>query len=280
MAQLGIYFVDVLTPWGVVGSGQMTVAQSITPGVKFSTPPPSCRGDRHALLPFTVTGGMPTLYTLDFSDEALAVGFQNVIDGAISSNQIYIDLPSNVPTGIYKVRVSLTNGNGCESGFYDLSFSVGEDMVEEIWDDVLICNDQNNEFVSYQWYKNGERITGAQSQYYSELGGFSGDYYVVAYRNAHSSVTSCVKSYDNKQSVAISPNPLKRHQTLRVVLPFSTDVLFGSRLEIVDAIGRTLYTNDKVEAENGIVIDYPAGVYMVRISMQSGEVITEKFVVQ
>ncbi len=280
VAQLGTYFVDVLTPWAVVGSGQMTVAQSVTPGVKFSTPPPSCRGDRHALLPFTVTGGMPTLYTLDFSDEALAVGFQNVIDGAISSNQIYIDLPSNVPTGIYKVRVSLTNGNGCESGFYDLSFSVGEDMVEEIWDDVLICNDQNNEFVTYQWYKNGERITGAQSQYYSELGGFSGDYYVVAYRNANSSVTSCVKSYDNKQSVAISPNPLKRHQTLRVVLPFSTDVLFGSRIEIVDAIGRTLYTNDKVEAENGIVIDYPAGVYMVRISMQSGEVITEKFVVQ
>ncbi len=280
VAQLGTYFVDVLTPWGIVGSGQMTVAQSITPGVKFSTPPPSCRGDRHALLPFTITGGMPTLYTLDFSDEALAVGFQNVVDGAISSDQIYIDLPSNVPTGIYKVRVSLTNGNGCESGFYDLSFSVGEDMVEEIWDDVLICNDQNNEFVIYQWYKNGERITGAQSQYYSELGGFSGDYYVVAYRNANSSVTSCVKSYDNKQSVAISPNPLKRHQTLRVVLPFSTDVLFGSRLEIVDAIGRTLYTNDKVEAENGIVIDYPAGVYMVRISMQSGEVITEKFVVQ
>ncbi len=280
VAQLGTYFVDVLTPWGVVGSGQKTVNQSVTPGVKFGTPPPSCRGDRYALLPFTVTGGMPTLYTLDFSEEALAAGFQNVIDGAISSDQIYIDLPSNVPTGVYKVRVSLTNGNGCESGFYDLTFSVGEDMIEEAWDDVLICNDKNNEFVAYQWYKNGERITGAVEQYYSELGGFGGDYYVVAYRNSNSSITSCVKSYNNKQNVTISPNPLKRHQTLRVMLPFSAEVLFGSRIEIVDAIGRMLYINDNVEAETGIVIDYPAGVYMVRISMQSGEVITEKFVVQ
>ena len=93
-------------------------------------------------------------------------------------------------------------------------------------------------------------------------------------------MASCTKSYDNKQGMSVSPNPLKRNQILRVGLPFAVDVLFGSNLEIVDAIGRVVFRLDRVENENDILINYPAGVYMVRVHMQSGEVITEKFVVQ
>ncbi len=280
VALLGGYTVEVTTPWNAVGTGQITISQSETPAIKFSASQPACQGDRYAQLSYSVTGGLPTYYSLGFGEEARNVGFQDVADAAMTSNSINIDLPSNVPSGTYQVRVSLKNSNGCESAWYDVKFSVGEDMVEEMWDDVLICNDLQNEFTAYQWYKNGERITGATMQYYSELGGFSGDYYVIAY-NGSTSVASCVVQYAaSKQEVAISPNPLKRYQTLHVTLPFSADVLFGSRIEIIDAIGRTLYTIDRVEAENGIVIGYPSGVYMVRVSLNDGRVLTEKFVVQ
>lgn len=280
VSALGTYWVEVVTPWMTTDMASFEIKQSETPGVKFSTPSPACQGDRYAVLPYTITGGMPTNYSLQFATAAHAVGFEDVSEAALGSGGIFVDLPTNVPAGTYEVTIRLSNANGCGSGNYNVKFNVGEDLMEEMWDDVLICKDLNHEYTGYQWFRNGERITGANLQYYCEVGGFSGDYYVVAYRADGSEISSCAKSYASKQNVAVSPNPLKRHQTLHVVLPFSMDVLFGSQLEIVDAVGRTIFTLDKVEAENGIVINYPPGVYMVRVRMQSGEVFAEKFVVQ
>ena len=48
------------------------------------------------------------------------------------------------------------------------------------WDDVLICDNSNNKFVAYQWYKNDMPIAGETGQYYSEVGGLNGSYYVMA----------------------------------------------------------------------------------------------------
>ena len=280
VAALGTYWVEVVTPWMTSDMASFEIRQSETPSVKFATPSPTCQGDRYVVLPFTIVGGMPTNYSLQFVNVDPAIGWQDVSEAALGTGSIFIDLPGRVSAGTYEVKIRLSNANGCSSSDYTVKFNVGEDLVEEMWDDVLICKDQNSEYTGYQWFRNGERITGANLQYYSELGGFNGDYYVVAYRADGSEVSSCAKSYASKQNVAISPNPIKRHQTLHVVLPFAMDVLFGSQLEIVDAIGRTIFTLDKVEAENGVVVNYPPGVYMVRVRMQSGEVFTEKFVVQ
>ena len=48
------------------------------------------------------------------------------------------------------------------------------------WDDVLICDNSSKEFVAYQWYKNDMPIAGETGQYYSEVGGLNGSYYVMA----------------------------------------------------------------------------------------------------
>ncbi|MGN0187289.1 MAG: T9SS type A sorting domain-containing protein [Paludibacteraceae bacterium] len=280
VSALGTYFVEVITPWMTSDMTTFEVKQSETPAVKFGTPNPTCQGDRFVNLPYTIIGGNPTSYSLLFDASMHELGFVDVMDATMTSGYILINAPTTVPAGTYQVTILLSNPNGCMSGEYHVAFTVGVDLIAEVWDDVIICDNSNHEYMSYQWYRNGERITGATLQYYSELGGFSGEYYVIAYTPGGQAVASCIKSYDNKQGMSVSPNPLKRNQILRVGLPFATDVLFGSNLEIVDAVGRVIFRLDRVDNENDILINYPAGVYMVRVHIQSGEVITEKFVVQ
>ncbi len=280
VSRLGTYGVEVTTPWLTSAVGTIEVQQSETPNVKFTTPQPACQGDRYAMLPYNVTSGMPTQYTIIPVGNALTVGFDSVSEAALGSEYIFVTLPNQVTPGNYEVVIRLTNANGCGSADYRVKFYVGQDLIEEAWTDVLMCKDLNHEFTSYQWYRNGDRITGANLQYYSETGGFNGDYYVVAYRNDSSEVTSCSKSVTTKQNVGISPNPVQRYSKLQVEVPFTIDELFGARLEVVDAIGRTIYVLDKVDAENSLFVSYPAGVYMVRVSLTNGEVFTEKFVVQ
>ncbi|MBR4042038.1 MAG: chitobiase/beta-hexosaminidase C-terminal domain-containing protein, partial [Bacteroidaceae bacterium] len=55
-----------------------------------------------------------------------------------------------------------------------------EVTIHQKWDDVLICDNSSNEFVAYQWYKNDMPIAGETRQYYSEVDGLNGSYYVMA----------------------------------------------------------------------------------------------------
>jgi len=41
---------------------------------------------------------------------------------------------------------------------------------------LVLCNNNENRFTSYQWYKNGDAITGATKQFYNDPKGFSGIY--------------------------------------------------------------------------------------------------------
>ena len=116
-------------------------------------------------------------------------------------------------------------------------------------------------------------------QYDSEMGGVYGDYYVVAYTTSGEAIASCVITLNTKQNIALAPSPIKSNQVLRVVVPFTEDQLFGSELEIFDAIGRSIYRSPDVNGENDILIQSPPGVYLVRVRMHTGEVFTEKFVV-
>ena len=217
---------------------------------------------------------------MTFNAAALAAGFINVDEAALTNTFISFPAPSMAPYGIYQVRISLTNATGCQSGEYVVSFGIHRDnMIVQMWDDVLICDNSSHEFTAYQWYKNNQRVTGASLQYYSELGGFYGDYYVVAYTASGQAIASCVITLNTKQNIAIAPSPIKSNQILRVAVPFTEEQLFGSELEIFDAIGRSIYHSLEVNAENDVLIKSPPGVYLVRVRMHTGEVFTEKFVV-
>ena len=276
----GTYTVRVTTPWGTSDVASVEVFLSESPQAKFDAPQPTCQGSGNVVVPYTVLAGSPTNYSLTFNAAALAAGFINVDEAALTSTYISFPAPTMAPYGIYQVRITLTNATGCQSGEYLVSFGIHRDnMIVQMWDDVLICDNSSHEFTAYQWFKNNQRVTGASLQYYSELGGFYGDYYVVAYTTSGEAIASCVITLNTKQNIALAPSPIKSNQVLRVVVPFTEDQLFGSELEIFDAIGRSIYRSPDVNGENDVLIQSPPGVYLVRVRMHTGEVFTEKFVV-
>ena len=276
----GTYTVRVTTPWGTSDAEQVIVGLSDTPRVRFGTPTPTCQGEADVDLPYTVLGGNPTNYSLTFDAASSAIGFIDVSNAILTPSYITFQAPSNVPLGTYSVNVVFTNAEGCESAIYTVMFAVHRDnMIVLMWDDVLICDNSSHEFVAYQWYKDNQRITGATLQYYSELGGFSGDYYVVAYNAAGVGIASCVMSLNTKTGMAVAPNPIKRNHMLRVGIPLTDEQLFGTSLEIFDAVGRLIYQSSEVNAENDILIQSPPGVYLIRVRTYEGTMFTEKFVV-
>jgi len=173
------------------------------------------------------------------------------------------------------------NASGCGSAQYELSIHIrSTGMIVKKWDDVLVCDNILHKYTGYQWYKNGFKATGATLQYYSELGGFDGDYYVAAKRTDGGTDISCVLSLHNKQLVIqTNPNPIQKNHSLKVELPFSETELFGAEMRIFDMAGKRLFTTNDVYAENDILIPYNPGIYMIQVTLYGGEVYNAKFIV-
>lgn len=67
--------------------------------------------------------------------------------------------------------------------------------VMDLFTDVVAIGITEREYESYQWYRNGEMIEGANLQYYQEIGGLNGEYYVVVDAGTEYEMMSCPGYY-------------------------------------------------------------------------------------
>lgn len=275
------FSVSVHTAYGPTGTASVTVTVNPVPKVEFNEPSSVCQGETLISIPYLVRSGNPNRYSLIFEEDAIAQGFVNVVSGTLHQGSITLAVPASAAPGNYKAKVAVINPTGCKSSEHEVTISVrSKGMIVQKWNDVLICDNILHKYVGYQWYKNGFKATGATLQYYSELGGFDGDYHVVAKRTDGGTDVSCVLSLHNKQYVIkTNPNPVNKNQMLKVEVPFSDAELFGAEMKIFDMAGKRLFVTNEVFAENDIFIPYNPGVYMIQVTLYGGEVYNAKFIV-
>jgi len=124
---------------------------------------------------------------------------------------------------------------------------------------------------SYQWYYNGNPLSGAIGQFYNPS--FDGNYTVVVTNSNGCSATSNVFTYSasvginelNNTEVILFPNPADNELTL-----FTPESMIGEKFEIVDAQGKVVYRGEIEKATNNILISsMKSGTYVVLISNQS-----------
>ena len=93
-----------------------------------------------------------------------------------------------------------------------------KDIVYRKWNDMLFVDNGNEEFVSYQWYKNHEAIEGATAQYMYRQGvvleGDENIYHVVATRADGSQAISCEGRFEDFSASA----PLNPGRIVKAVL--------------------------------------------------------------
>lgn len=151
-----------------------------------------CPTDSKLEIPYEIVSGAPTHYHIAFNDAAKACGLQD-IDGELDgSGLISVSLPVN-SAGEWELNISFLDKQSkvaCDSEGYKVSITLNlAGYIHTKWNDVIFIDnngengqpdpDKDLTFSSFQWWKNGEPIEGANEPFYYDPGGLSGTYFVT-----------------------------------------------------------------------------------------------------
>ena len=163
------------------------------------------------------------------------------------------------------------------------SSSSGGIGVRVKWGNVLYAENTADTYQHYQWYQNGTAIQGATFVYLSEKEGFLGEYYVRCYKPDGSFDETCPIVFTTRtrsSSVSIYPTVVKTDDVLNINL---TDTHFDTEatIEIYSLLGIQVYSGKITTSVATIRPDFrQKGNYFVKITLSSGEVFSEKLIVQ
>lgn len=181
--------------------------------------------------------------------------------------------------GQYWVRV--TNSIGCVSNTDTITVSFYDSQIPEVTsvaDGLLACS--NDTASTYQWYLNGNAITGATDATYCPA--TSGNYYVVITDSYGCVVTSFINEYtfsedspcsvgieEHDLSIGIQPNP----STGQFIVSFAMERAMEMELMVFDLMGNLLMKPHFIRTLSGIAVidlsDKAEGVYLLRIGLDN-----------
>ena len=142
------------------------------------------------IIPYVLRDADSTVDRIDvlMDDEAVASGFAPIFTFQ-PGEPLYIDWPVDINPNIYQGRVVFSS-NECISYTYDFKIELyyPSATLDQKNGVVAIMNDDYNggyNFLSYQWYRNGERLDGETKSYVrvSDEEDMNAEYYVVVLRN-------------------------------------------------------------------------------------------------
>jgi Fe-S cluster biogenesis protein NfuA len=193
-------------------------------------------------------------------------------------------------TGEYTVVV--LDGNGCID-----SSMVADPVMVTVWDpeplvdengDILSVSNASD-FVTFQWFFNGDTIIGATSDSYDIVGQGSGNYYVCVtdMEGCHgcsfiSEMTCCVGVEETLFDgvIHVYPNPNNGQFTLDVEMQRSMNItvelhdMIGSQIWLDNALGNTSTLRKRYDLSS-----LPDGVYFLSI-FADGQMTVQKLIKQ
>lgn len=182
----------------------------------------------------------------------------------------------------------LTIDNDCDGvpDYNDVVYG-GELYIK--WNKLILIDNSNNEYYSFQWYRNGELIPGATDQSYYEEDGLDGTYHVVVNYSTDDSeyksicpMTVTKTVVEDVSSMSLYPNPIANSDVLNLTLSVegsSSDE--QSTLSIYNTSGRLVFKQIVGNGENTLNLsDLVSGIYTVRVQTADGSTLVEKIVVR
>ena len=164
--------------------------------------------------------------------------------------------------------------------------TIDNSLLFEKWGDVILISNYNNEYFSYQWYKNDVIIDGATEQFYHEEGGLNGRYYVIVTLIDQTQFTSCEVTIINKNAPEVSmnifPNPVANSETLNINL-LQGDEIYDENADVYvySMSGKLIKTQVVEEGVSQLNIsNLPTAIYCVKVVTNGGQVIIKQVSVQ
>ncbi|MBO4530291.1 MAG: InlB B-repeat-containing protein [Paludibacteraceae bacterium] len=229
-----------------------------------------CAGDV-ARVYYSVSSGKPTSFTITFDDATTDAGFKTQTGTIGEDGEIFMTIPEGVEEGVYTATLQLT-GVDSTSNAVDFKFAtnLSSRYISRMWDDVVVCDNSDEEFESYQWYKNGEKIKGATKQFYCELGGLDGFYSVIVKTKDGKKKHICGIQCDYVLppfTLIAYPNPAKANEQFTLeVKGLTEEQLKDAKISIFSVSGRVALTESDVEYKN--LVSLPHGEYIALVTFE------------
>lgn len=126
-------------------------------------------------LPFIVESGVAYEYDQTVKLNNKENSNFKVIDGALTTNAVPFDLPSNIEPNVYSITLVFKDSiSGDIVKDVKLAVLYPSSVIAQRWGDVLAIKNEElagYEFISYQWYKNGQLLPNDTLGYHYEEAG-------------------------------------------------------------------------------------------------------------
>ncbi|MCC9065764.1 MBG domain-containing protein [Flavobacterium piscisymbiosum] len=147
-------------------------------------------------------------------------------------------------------------------------------LITQQWEDVLFFNNKSANFISWQWYKNENPVSGATRQYYSESQPLNGSYYVISTDKEGKSIKSCpieITGTSFTKKLKIYPNPARPLNQFTLECDFSESQLNGAQITIFDITGKLVQTISNVKTQNQITAPAQSAMYVIVLSLNNNQ---------
>jgi predicted heme/steroid binding protein len=228
-----------------------------------------CIDSNNVALTATADSGLPISYTI-----------ANAALGTISGSTL--NITGSGSSTITAVQNGDQNHNAATAVVKPIEVS-HSGLVTQQWANVLFFDNKSNNYVAWQWYKNGAAVSGATRQYYSEVQPLNGSYYVIAKDKNGNSIKSCPIETTGTvftKKIKIYPNPVKPGAEFTLECDFSDSQLNGSEVVIYDITGKLVQTISNVKAKNEIIAPSQAALYVVVLKLANGQLKTINLLVK
>ncbi|MXO04976.1 MBG domain-containing protein [Flavobacterium sp. HBTb2-11-1] len=228
-----------------------------------------CSDSKNVTLTATTDSGLPVSYAI--ANPAL---------GTISGSTL--NITGSGSSTITATQIGDQNHNAATAVVKPIEISQSGLVIQQ-WANVLFFDNSSNNYVAWQWYKNGAAISGATKQYYSEILPLNGTYHVIAKDKNGNSIKSCPIEATGTvftKKIKIYPNPVKPGGEFTLECDFSESQLNGSEVVIYDIAGKLVQTISNVKAKNQIIAPSQTALYIVVLKLADGQLKTINLLVK
>ena len=255
----------------------LTVNESLN--IDFPLEVDVCADAGVADVPYTVTSGVATSYDVVFADGEM----EDVDSGIPDAETFPIPLPEEVVPGRYAMEIRFANAD-CGDVVREAVLNVlyPDSIVVQRWNDVLaVRNAEWNggyEFVAYQWYKDGQPLTGEIGSVLYQTDGLdpAGMYYVGLTRTDGVTVNSCAVKPERYGDGEIEVTPTVTFSGGSVTLKSSAPGV----MRVWSVTGQLVSSEEFSAGETSVVINGTPGTYIVEIRLNDGHTEVEKIMVR
>jgi hypothetical protein len=126
---------------------------------------------------YILTGGKGSQYEIRDKNKLVCSG------EVANDSTVNLICPNNMEPGLHTVTMEMCDDEGnCAKDEFEINVMLPDDKQKSyyvrVWNDVVICRNGDGKFVSYQWYKNREKIDDASLQYFNDISILDGEYMV------------------------------------------------------------------------------------------------------